>query len=280
MIRFADYTTRQQVREMWKTVFGDPDEYINVYFRHKYRDENTLLYIEEGKAAASLQMLPYRFAFCGAEIPVIYLSGVCTLPRYRKRGYVRQLLIRSFEEAALRGVPLMLLVPQEKWLLDFYERYGFAQTFDAGESELPSLKELVAKHPGDLPAAFREFSAHFGQKEMTVQQSFADFRAIVEEAALYGFPPVKSLTGMARIIDAGKLLSLHGQDAFSIRVRDALIGNNDALFPSRGANAGLTLDVDVKELAQLLLGYHTSQKPAPLSALFPEKRPQLHFMLE
>jgi predicted acetyltransferase len=279
MIRFADETTRQQVREMWKTVFGDPDDYMRIYFRRKYRDENTLLYIEGEKVVASLQMLPYRFTFCGTEIPVIYLSGVSTLPEYRKRGYVRQLLVRSFEEAARRGVPLMLLVPQEEWLLGFYERYGFAQTFDAGGSELLSLKELIVKHPGDLYAAFREFDALFRQKEMTVQKSFDDFRAIVEEAALYDFPPVRNLTGMARIIDAGKLLSLHGQRAFSIRVRDELIGNNNALFPAL-ATAGTPLEADVRELAQLLLGYHTSKKPEPFNTLFPEKQPQMHFMLE
>ena len=65
MIRFADKTTRPQVQEMWKTVFGDPDDYMDVYFRHKYRDENSLVYIEEGKVVSSLQMLPYQFSFCG-----------------------------------------------------------------------------------------------------------------------------------------------------------------------------------------------------------------------
>jgi predicted acetyltransferase len=283
MIRFADETTQQQVQEMWKTVFGDPDDYMRIYFLHKYRNENTLLYIDEGKVVASLQMLPYRFTFCGTEIPVIYLSGVSTLPEYRKRGYVRQLLMRSFGEAARRHVPLMLLVPQEEWLLGFYERYGFAQTFDAGGSELPSLKELTAKYPGDLHAAFREFNALFRQKDMTVQKSFGDFCAIVEEAALYDFPPVKNLTGMARVIDAGRLLSLfaarYERHAFSIRLCDELIKENNALFTSFAA-AGPTLTAGVRQLAQLLLGYHTSQKPEPFSTLFPEKQPQMHFMLE
>ena len=100
MIQFADRETRPQVREMWKTVFGDLDDYMDVYFRYNYRDENTLVYIEKGKVAASLQMLPYSFTFCGTEIPILYLAGVSTLPEYRRRGYTRQLLIRSFEEAA------------------------------------------------------------------------------------------------------------------------------------------------------------------------------------
>lgn len=299
MIRFADETTRQQVWEMWKTVFGDPDAYIGVYFRHKYRDENTLLYMEDGKAVASLQMLPYLFTFCGTEIPVLYLSGVSTLPGYRKRGYVRQLLMKSFEEAARRDVPLMLLVPQEEWLLKFYDPYGFAQAFDAGKDDLPSLKELTGKYPGDLHAAFREFNTLFRQKDMTVQKSFDDFRAIVEEATLYDFPPARNLIGMARVINAGRLFSLfadrYERKSFSMNVHDGLLEDNNAIFTvmdgmverrspvdeSRFTSTVLpSLTVNIRELSQLLLGYHTSERAEPFGTLFPEKQPQMHFMLE
>lgn len=319
MIQFADETTRPQVREMWKTVFGDPDDYMELYFRHKYRDGNTLLYIEEDKVVASLQMLSYRFTFCGTEIPVLYLSGVSTLPAYRKRGYVRQLLMKSFDEAIRREVPLVLLVPQEEWLLKFYDRYGFAQTFDAGTEELPSLKALTGKYPGDLHAAFREFNTLFRQKDMTVQKSFDDFRAIVEEAVLYDFPPARNLIGMARIINAERLLSLfadrYEQKSFSIAVHDGLLEDNNAIFTVAGGKVGRkppidrsglsdreetpsdkenvpqtggrdtstvepVLTVGIRELAHLLLGYHTSEKAEPFSTLFPEKEPQMHFMLE
>ncbi len=291
MIQFADETIRPQVREIWKTVFGDPDNYMDVYFRHKYRDENTLVYVVEGKAVASLQMLPYLFTFCGTEIPILYIAGVSTLPEYRRRGYINQLLVRSFEEAARRDISLMLLVPQEEWLLEFYDRYGFAQTFDAGITELPSLKALVEKYPGDLHAAFREFDTLFRRKDMTVQKSFDDFRAIVEEAALYDFPPVKNLMGMARVIDAEKIVRLfserHSRNSFSITVNDELLKENNTLFTiengkvKRGAPiVEPLLTIDIRELAQLLLGYHTSKKEEPFNKLFPEKQPQMHFMLE
>ncbi len=46
MIRFADEHSREAVRAMWKRCFGDPDDYMDVYFRHKYRDDQTLIYFE------------------------------------------------------------------------------------------------------------------------------------------------------------------------------------------------------------------------------------------
>ncbi len=291
MIQFADDTTRQDVWDMWKSCFHDPDDYMELYFRHKYRNENTLLYMDEGRAVASLQMLHYDFTFCGAEIPVIYLSGVCTLPEARRRGFTRQLLLRSFEEARKRDVPLMLLVPQEPWLLQFYGQYGFALTFDAGREPLPSLRKLIDAALRDLSAAFRAFSTLYRRQDMTVQKSFDDFRAMTEEAALYDFPPKKNLTGMARVTDAERLLSLfaghYAQTSFTVVVQDPLLQGNNGSFTVAGGKAvrggtpvSPTFNTGIDELASLLLGYHTSAKAEPLRTIFPEKEPQMHFMLE
>ena len=57
MIQFADDLTKQAVRDMWKEVFGDSDDYMDIYFKHKYQNENTLIYIEDNKPVASLQLL-------------------------------------------------------------------------------------------------------------------------------------------------------------------------------------------------------------------------------
>lgn len=276
---------------MWKSCFGDPDNYMELYFRDKYRPENTLLYMEGAKAAASLQMLHYRFTFHGAEIPVIYLSGVCTLPAYRRKGYTRALLIEGFREAVRREVPLMFLVPQEKWLVGLYAKYGFALTFDAGTRDLPSLKELVARHPGNMKAAYHEFDRHFRGQDMTVQKTFDDFKTIVEEGALFDFPVKRNLVGMARVIDAGRLLSEFASQnkevSFNIRVRDELLEHNNRVWAvSGGRAAGEMLPgvpdvhVDIGNLARLLLGYHTATEEAPYPGLFPEKTPAMHFMLE
>ncbi len=291
MIKYANDTTKQQVYDMWKTVFGDSNDYMKIYFREKYRNENTLIYFEGNKAAASLQMLPYQFTFCGTEIPILYHSGVCTLPKARKKGYMDKLLMASFEHAQKNDVSLMLLVPQEPWLLKFYDKYGFAQTFDAGTEELPSLKKLIDDYPNDLHAAWREFNTWFRWKDMTVQKSFDDFRAIVEEAKLFDFPPKKNLIGMSRVINVEKLLSLfanrYEQKTFSVVVQDELLKENNASFTINGGKAERNgtpaetlFHVNIRKLTQLLFGYYTSENESPLRTVFPEKTPQMHFMME
>ncbi|MDD4378686.1 MAG: GNAT family N-acetyltransferase [Dysgonamonadaceae bacterium] len=291
MIKYADNSLAPQVRNMWKTVFDDPDAYMDVYFRDKYRNENTLVYIENDKAVASLQMLPYMFTFCGKEIPAAYLSGACTLPQYRGKGYMSALLKRSFREMKKRNIPLALLVPQESALLKFYAPFGFAQAFDAGTEELPSLKELLARHPHDLYGAYCEFDGWFRQKDMTVQKSFDDFCSIVEEAALFDFPPKQNRMGMARIIDAETLLAIFAQRyrdrIFSLSVIDSVLPENEDTFVVQGGECKRQrtayephFHVGIDELVQLLLGYRTAQKDEPLRTLFPEKKPQMNFMLE
>ncbi|NLJ01125.1 MAG: GNAT family N-acetyltransferase [Bacteroidales bacterium] len=285
MIQLANNSSRQQVWNMWKRCFGDPDNYMELYFRDKYRPENTLLYMEGTTAVASLQMLDYKFSFHGKEIPVIYLSGVCTLPEYRKRGYTRALLIEGFNVAKRRGVPLMLLVPQEKWLMELYAKYGFARAFDPGTAELPSLKELMSKHRWNLREAYNEFDRYYRKQDMTVQKTFDDFKAIVDEGALFDFPPKKNLIGMARVIDAQYLLSLFDEGykgkPFAISVKDELIEENNIALPAQAEATGhVAIQVDIGDLAQLLLGYHTGEREEPYSKIFPEKSPVMNFMLE
>jgi len=293
MIQFADDTTRQDVWDMWKSCFHDPDDYMELYFRHKYRHENTLLYMDEGRAVAipadaALRVLPSAVR----RYPSSTFPAVCTLPEARRRGYTRQLLLRSFEEAHHREVPLDAACPQGALAAcSSTVSMDFARTFDPGREPLPSLRKFIDAAPRDLPAAFRAFSTLYRPLDMTVQKSFDDFRAMAEEAALYDFPPKRNLTGMARVIDAERLLSLfaghYGQASFSVVVQDPLLTENNGSFTVAGGKAvrggtpvSPTFNAAIDELASLLLGYHTSGKPEPLRTIFPEKKPQMHFMLE
>lgn len=291
MIRFADTVSEKEVRQMWKTVFQDADSYMDIYFREKYRNENTLVYFEGDKAVASLQMLPYQFTFCDEEIPITYLSGVCTLPEARKKGYMRELLIRCMEVLRERVIPLAVLVPQEEWLLAFYQKFGFAQTFDAGAEELPSLKTLLDSHSKNISTAYQEFDGWFRNKEMVVQKSFDDFRAIVEEAECFDFPTKTSLIGMARAVCPEILLSIfakkYPEKSFSVNIQDPILAENYALFTIQNSHIKKDKDyvkplfnLDIAELTQLLLGYHASDEKPPLDTIFPEKHPQMHFMME
>ena len=289
MIHYADNTTRQQVYDMWKTVFGDSDEYMEIYFREKYRNENTLIYFESGKAVSSLQMLPFDFSFHGSEIPVAYFSGLCTLPEARKKGFMGDLIKKSFGEMDEKGIPLAILVPQDKTVMKFYRQFGFTQTFDAG-APLPDLQKIMVESE-NLHNAYEIFDSFFRQRDMTVQKTPDDFRAIVEEAALFDFPVKKGLMAMSRITDAEKLLIIfakkYPQIKVSVKVSDPIIGKNNAVFVIKNGSVSKSSKketthfyVEIDALTQLLLGYRTSEFSNDYRLVFPEKQPLIGFMME
>jgi predicted acetyltransferase len=267
---------------------------MDIYFNHKYRNENTLIYIEDNKTVASLQMILYNLSFHGNETTIAYLSGLCTLPNHRNRGYMKQLILKSYQVAKEREIPLMILVPQDKGVMKYYERFGFAQTFDAGIEILPHLSKLMEESNEDIYKAYDSFNSLYRDNDMTVQKSFADFEAILKEAKLFNYPPKKNLTGMARVIDAGRLISIYSSRyptlSFALRIKDDLIHENNTEFMILHGNVEIIkpntsierdiIEVHISELAQLLMGYHTSERTKPLSSLFPETKPAMHFMLE
>lgn len=290
MIRLITPATRHQILEMWRVCFGDSQPYFDIYFREKYRDENTLACFVGDKVVASLQLLHYYFTYCGREISVAYISGACTLPEERKKGYMGVLLKHTFREISKRGIPLSILVPEEEWLLQFYDKYGYAQTFDKG-ADVVLLDELMNRHSNDLSAAYREFDSLYRNQDMTVQKTFDDFRVVVEEAAGYDFQPKKSLAGMARVIDAKLMVELfakqYSEKSFSVEITDDILPENNLFLSVHNGDVSSSdvqrvthLQLSIYDLAQGLLGYHTSNKKELFKDVFPEHQPQMHFMME
>lgn len=281
MIKFADKHSEAVVRNMWKICFEDTDEFIDLYFSQKYKEENTLIFFEGDIAAASVQMLPYTINFYGEEIPFSYISGACTLPEYRKKGYMEKLLIRTFCVMLERNIPLSILIPAEDWLYGFYSKYGYTKTFDNGTEQIP-IREILDKHSNNVEAAYKEFDFLFRSKNLCIQKSPEDFYTIVDEYKNDGYPPKYNLSGMARIIDVNYLLSIfekkHPDKSFSISVLDPLLEKNNNTFSIN--KGGKKLEMDISMLTRLLFGFHTNELSSEYSYTFEEQSPIMNLMLE
>ena len=259
MIQLANEHTSLAVRQMWKTCFDDSEEFMDLYFSEKYQNENTLIRFENNRAVASLQMLPYRFVFYDTEISVAYISGACTLPEFRKRGYMTELMTAAFEVMKQRNIPLSILIPAEKWLYNYYAKLGYEQVFDADETEIP-LKNILDQANGDLDVAYSLFNQSFNEKDFCIRKTKSDFLTIVKDAQLDNFPPKTNLAGMARIIDAEYLISRYKQK----------YPNSSFRFEK----------IDINLLCRLLFGYHLELLPQELSRNFEPHQPILNLMLE
>ncbi len=281
MIQFSNIHTEPLVRQMWKVCFEDSDAFIDLIFTKKYKPENTLVYFENDIAVASLQMHPYTITFYGEEIPFAYLAGLCTLPEYRNKGYMAQLINEAHQILKERKIPLAILIPAEEGLFRFYEKFDYEQVFDKSEEPIYSLDKILKENP-NIESAYSTFNSLYRNKDFCVQKSFEDFKAITEEYINDGFPEKYNLAGMARIVDDRHLLELFAAKNINLSIRIRTEEQTYLIDNGIVEETGEKPDIETNRrlLCRLLFGYKTRELDKPLQTLFIEHHSVMNLMLE
>lgn len=285
MIAFANKETTPLVRRMWKICFKDTDEFMDLYFSQKYKEENTLIYFEGGKAVASLQMLPYSITFYGETIPFAYLSGLCTLPEYRRRGYMDQLIHEAHRVIEQRKIPLAILIPAEDSLYGFYERYEYEQVFEKDNEVIP-LKQILEDN-ADIRDAYQAFNAIYSHLDFCIQKSEADFRAIIDDCILEHNSEKSNLSGMARIISPLPLLQFYAKQnqekEFKIKINTPATSTVYSICKGKVFEENtsiLDLEIDLRLLCRLLFGFKIKELDSIYTNYFSPHHPIMNLMLE
>ncbi len=177
-------------KQLWKLCFGDSDDFIRFYFDAKYSDENTFSIYDNGVMVCVLQAIPYKINALRQTFEAAYISGACTHPDYRNKGYMRNLLQQTLQTLKQRNIPLVFLIPQEEWLYNYYAQFGFSPDLYRTESEdvinsfstqyevLPAQKDLDT----DLFNAYEKYAI----KTDCVLHDYADFVNNLTEIRLSG----------------------------------------------------------------------------------------------
>ena len=129
-VRFAEVSDLPGIKIIWNACFPEDQEFGEWFFKNVWKAENTLVCFEENIMAAMLQMLPCDFVFGGNSCKATYIYGVCnTAGVQAARVWRTELLSASFSEDEKRGTPLSVLIPQERWLFDFYRKFSYLPVF-------------------------------------------------------------------------------------------------------------------------------------------------------
>ena len=135
----------EQLKSLWKSLFGDTEAFISLFFHEVVREENIRVLEEKGRILSALYMLPYPFRIWNQEVTASYISGAGTLPEAQGRGLMRRLLIDSFKEMERRQIPLSILIPAEPWLYGFYEKSGYATVFAYNQQVYPPKEQRLGE---------------------------------------------------------------------------------------------------------------------------------------
>ena len=57
---------KEKVKALWKLCFDDSDQFIDMYFRLRYKSEINVVIESGNEVISALQMLPYPMSFCGS----------------------------------------------------------------------------------------------------------------------------------------------------------------------------------------------------------------------
>ena len=141
---------KEEVKELWHTCFTDSQEFIDLYFRMRYKEEENIAIMKDCKPVSALQMIPYPMTFYNKIWHTAYVSGACTHPDYRSKGVMRQLLSNAYQRMLREGIHLSTLIPAEPWLFDYYRSMGYAAVFGYTTHEV-EVDEMYPKKCDLIP---------------------------------------------------------------------------------------------------------------------------------
>lgn len=183
---------KEQVKALWKLCFNDSEDFIEMYFRLRYKNEVNVAIQSGDEVISALQMLPYPMTFCGETVQTSYISGACTHPDFRSKGVMRELLSQSFARMLRNGIHFSTLIPAEPWLFDYYKRMGYASVFQYSVKEitLPEFipsKEItvdVVSEPQD--EVYSYLNKKLSERPCCIQHTLEDFQVIMADLAISG----------------------------------------------------------------------------------------------
>ncbi len=125
----------QGMTALWRDVFGDSDEYIDLVLRSWYTPAISMLWADDKGPAAMLLghkfniVVPKcRVADNAAMLRGIYLSGLATREDMRGCGIMTQMIREIYSRAVRHKYDLLFLIPASESLRKWYERFSFFNT--------------------------------------------------------------------------------------------------------------------------------------------------------
>ena len=112
--------TESILKRLWKTVFGDPDDFIDAFFQIAYSPDRCRYLTQDGQIVSAL----YWFDCQCQGRKLAYLYAVATDPAHRGKGLASQLLNETHSHLQALGYSGAVLKPAEG-LFPFYERLGY-----------------------------------------------------------------------------------------------------------------------------------------------------------
>lgn len=228
-IRLWKPEDRAQLHTLWKTAFGDSDEYIDLFYERFLRPGTCVVAEADGAVVSAMYVIPdlslnpYR----KNRLTAGYTYALATLPSWRSRG-IGKAVYRAANELAHAKADIAAVLPAEKELYPFYETAADATPLSfireahltrdeltgiipCGAARVPALKyagmreELLGGMPHvTFPLSFFDLMEETGMEFFVLERGLAaaetneDGICVIHELLDLSEDAMSSVAGIAR----------------------------------------------------------------------------------
>lgn len=217
---------KERVFRIYSEAFGSDPAWNRWFFNTVYREEEAMMLIKGGNAVSTLMLQSYRFRYAGQELPMAYISGAATSRQFRGKGHMSELMGDALRNSYDRGDAFASLIPANRRLFCFYEKFGFATVFFTDRERYTSMHvfTMSTDYTG-VPPTYEGFARLERMAPSTVVHSERDYVNIIWDIA-HDNGTVKAVADTASGETAAMAFAVAGRE--EITVKELLAVNDEA----------------------------------------------------
>lgn len=167
---------KAEIERLFNAAFPEDAEWNRWFFDRVYNDSEAMLLTDQDKPVSCLMSQKYDFKFHNQYLPLAYICGVATDRRLRGHGFMSSLLKNALHESYLRGDAFAGVIPADRRLYFFYDKFGFATVVYSGIERFASLHSFpIEKDLCFVTPTYQAFASLEKMREATVIHTERNF---------------------------------------------------------------------------------------------------------
>lgn len=127
MLIHPEITDIPALKSLWKEIFADTDEYIELFFENKFDIARCFIIKENDAICSMLHYFDVILTDGKNEYKGAYICGIATLPEMRGKSFAGKLLEACVAMLKEQKYDLALLIPATASLFGYYKKFGFSE---------------------------------------------------------------------------------------------------------------------------------------------------------
>lgn len=186
MIKDIQKEDIEGIRNLWYQSHPDNQkDFIDFYFQHEFPNSHCIVCEQDSKIISSLLIKEHTMAFLNRKFLISYLEGIATLPDYRRRGHMHELMNVALDEVNHNHLISVARAFNPK----IFEPYGFETicyhkyyTISRKHLQQHGLKGISHQYSAnELLDVYESYAKHF---DGYIQRDLVYFEHFIEKAML------------------------------------------------------------------------------------------------